>query len=75
MVGEGSLSCLYFTEQPVENYTTAKTADTEKFAEYFKKMLVHGNYFGPSQFESIFLSASHTEADIDKTLADIESCL
>lgn len=75
MVGEGSLSCLYFTEQPVENYTTAKTADTEKFAEYFKKMLVHGNYFGPSQFESIFLSASHTEADIDKTLADMEGCL
>ena len=75
MVGEGSLSCLYFTDTSVIDYATAKTADTEKFANYFKNMLSRGNYFGPSQFESIFISAAHMEADIDKTLADMEICL
>lgn len=75
IVGEGSLSCLYFTKEPVKDYTTAKTADTEAFATYFKQMLERGNYFGPSQFEAIFLSASHTKKELDKTLADMEEVL
>ena len=74
-MGEGSLSCLYFTKEPVRDYTTAKTADTEAFAAYFKQMLERGNYFGPSQFEAIFLSASHTKKELDKTLADMEEVL
>lgn len=75
MVGIGSLSCLYFTDAPVVDYASAKTADTEKFADYFKKMLACGNYFGPSQFEAIFLSAAHTEQNIDQTLEDMQRCL
>lgn len=75
IVGEGSLSCLYFASEPVVDYTSAKKSDTEAFAAYFKKMFERGNYFGPSQFESIFLSAAHTQADIDKTLKDIEQVL
>ena len=73
--GIGSLSCLYFTEKEVNDYTSAKTADTAVFASYFNKMLDRGNYFGPSQFEAIFLSAAHTKADLDKTLADMEAVL
>lgn len=73
--GIGSLSCLYFTEQEVTDYESAKTADTAAFASYFNRMLDRGNYFGPSQFEAIFLSAAHTKADIDKTLVDMEEVL
>ena len=75
IVGEGSLSCLYFTDQKVTDYATAKTANTEVFATYFKQMLERGNYFGPSQFEAIFLSAAHTREDLDRTLKDMEQVL
>lgn len=75
IVGEGSLSCLYFTGKQVVDYATAKTADTDAFAAYFKQMLERGNYFGPSQFEAIFLSASHTKKELDKTLSDLKQVL
>lgn len=75
IVGEGSLSCLYFTKEQVVDYMTAKTADTAAFAGYFKQMLERGNYFGPSQFEAMFLSAAHTKKEIDKTLADMKMVL
>lgn len=70
--GTGSLSCIYFTGSEVHDYRTAKTADTEAFAKYFMYMLNRGNYFGPSQFEAVFISDAHTERDIDKTLEDME---
>lgn len=73
--GIGSLSCLYFTDKDVTDYASAKTADTTAFASYFNQMLDRGNYFGPSQFEAIFLSGAHTKSDIDKTLADMEDVL
>lgn len=75
IVGEGSLSCLYFTEEKVIDYATAKTADTQMFASYFKQMLERGNYLGPSQFEAMFLSVSHTKKEVDKTLADMREVL
>lgn len=70
--GIGSLSCLYFTPEPVRNYTDAKKADTARFREYFHFMLDQGNYFGPSQFEAIFVSNAHTLREIDKTLGDAD---
>ncbi|MBR3772717.1 MAG: glutamate-1-semialdehyde 2,1-aminomutase [Clostridium sp.] len=75
IIGVGSLSCLYFTKEKVVDYATAKTSDTEKFGKYFQEMLVRGNYFGPSQFESVFISAAHTEEDIDKTIEDMREVL
>ena len=72
ITGIGSLSCIYFTDENVRDYDSAKTSDTKKFAEYFRYMLDRGNYIGPSQFESLFISDSHTEADIDKTIKDAE---
>ena len=71
--GIGSLSCLYFTPEPVRNYTDAKKADTARFREYFHFMLDEGNYFGPSQFEAIFVSNAHTLREIDKTLGDADA--
>jgi glutamate-1-semialdehyde 2,1-aminomutase len=73
VTGVGSLSCLYFTTETVKNYELAKTADTDLFRTYFHDMLAHGNYFAPSQFEAIFMSAAHTKENIVKTLLDIEA--
>jgi len=75
VTGEGSLSCLYFTQKIVTDYKTAKTSDTQKFAEYYNQMFLRGNYFGPSQFEAIFLSSAHTKKDLDQTLSDLDYIL
>lgn len=72
VTGVGSLSCLFFTPEPVTDYATAKTADTTAFGRYFLSMLNRGCYFAPSQFEAIFLSNAHTEADIAETLYKME---
>lgn len=73
--GIGSLSCLFFNKDSVVDYKTAKASDTNKFAQYFKLMLDKGNYFGASQFEAIFISAVHTQDNIEKTLYDMENTL
>lgn len=70
--GVGSLSCLYFTAEPVTDYASAKQADIAEFRQYFHFMLDRGSYFGPSQFEAIFVSNAHTMRDIAKTLSDAE---
>ena len=70
--GIGSLSCIFFTKQPVVDYNTAKTSDVAMFVRYFTFMLNRGHYIGPSKFEAIFLSASHTKDNIDKFLQDAE---
>ncbi|MCD8241585.1 MAG: aspartate aminotransferase family protein, partial [Lachnospiraceae bacterium] len=57
---------------PVRDYTSARTADTARFKEYFRHMLEAGIYLAPSQFEAIFLSAAHSEEDIDFTLGVIQ---
>lgn len=72
VTGIGSLSCIFFTDKEVTDYESARTSDTGAFAVYFRHMLSRGNYFGPSQFEAVFLSAAHTIEDIDKTLGDMQ---
>lgn len=69
-----SLGCLYFTDVPVKNYDDAKTADTKAFAAYFRKMIDKGIHLGPSQFEAMFVSASHDESVIGATLDAIKDC-
>jgi len=64
----GSLSCMFFTDQPVYDYQSAKTSDTAKFAAYFKSMLEQGINLAPSQFEAAFISTAHTEEDIERTI-------
>lgn len=68
-----SLGCLFFTETPVTDYTSAGSSDTGAFANYFQYLLNHGVHMAPSQFEAMFLSNAHTEADIAETLEMIES--
>jgi glutamate-1-semialdehyde 2,1-aminomutase len=65
----GSLSTLFFSDQPVRDYASAKRSNTQRYARFFREMLDRGIFLAPSQFESAFVSAVHTPADIDQTLA------
>ncbi len=63
----GSLLSVFFTEEPVTDYGTAVCSDTHEYARYFNYLLEHGIYTAPSQFEAMFVSTAHSEADIEKT--------
>ena len=65
----GSMFTFFFTDRAVANWDTAKTSDTTQFGAFFRNMLQRGVYLAPSQFEAAFLSAAHTEEDIDRTIA------
>ena len=69
----GSLGCVFFTEQPVVDYASAKTSDVGEYREYFKYMLKHGIYLAPAQFEAMFLSAAHKKADLENVLDVIQA--
>ena len=64
----GSMFTLFFTEEKVVDFDSAKTSDTDKFAKYFNQMLEQGIYLPPSQYEACFVSAAHTKNDLDKTI-------
>lgn len=64
----GSMIGFFFTNEKVYNYDQAKTSDLELFAEYFRLMAEEGIFLPPSQFEGMFLSASHTEEHIEQTV-------
>lgn len=68
-----SLGSLFFTKEKVLDYKSAKSADTDLFADFFRYLLERNIYIGPSQFETMFLSHEHSEEDIDFTLHTIES--
>jgi glutamate-1-semialdehyde 2,1-aminomutase len=64
----GSLLTPFFTTQPVRDYESALSADTAMYGRFFREMLTKGVYPPPSQFEAWFISAAHTEKDVDKTI-------
>jgi len=65
----GSMFTLFFADEPVTDWASAKKCDTARFARFFHWMLGRGVYLAPSQFETAFVSAAHTDADIDATIA------
>jgi glutamate-1-semialdehyde 2,1-aminomutase len=64
----GSMFTLFFTGHEVFDFDSAKTCDTQRFNRFFHSMLEQGIYWPPSQFEAAFISAAHTDADIDRTV-------
>ena len=64
----GSILTPFFTDQPVRDYASATSADTERYGRFFRGMLQRGIYLPPSQFEAWFLSSAHRAADIDRTI-------
>ena len=71
----GSMLGLFLTDQPVGNFDDAKTSDLDKFAVYYREMLERGIYLAPSQFEALFVSAAHSDQDIDNTIFAAEAVL
>jgi len=65
----GSLLTLFFSSEPVQDYAGAKKSDTVRFARFFNEMLSRGIFLPPSQYEALFVSAAHTDQDIDHTIA------
>ncbi|HEX5000461.1 MAG TPA: glutamate-1-semialdehyde 2,1-aminomutase [Terriglobia bacterium] len=65
----GSMLTLFLTATPVRDFDSAKTSDTARFRTFFHGMLDRGVYLPCSQFECLFISTVHTEADIDRTIA------
>jgi len=70
----GSMFCSFFTPGEVHDWPTAAACDTNAFAKYFLAMLDEGIYLAPSQFETAFVSAAHSEADMDATIAAAAKC-
>lgn len=63
----GSMLCLFFTDKTVTNFDDAITSDTGAYGRYFHSMLDSGVYLAPSQFEAMFISMVHTDADLEQT--------
>jgi len=64
----GSMFTLFFTDQKVRDFETAKTSDTALFGKYFRAMLEEGIYLAPSQYESLFISTAITEELAEKII-------
>lgn len=65
----GSMMTLFFSAQPVIDWPSASRCDTRRFGDYFWRLLDRGVYMPCSQFEALFVSAAHTEEDIEVTVA------
>jgi len=64
----GSMLTLFFAKGPVKNWDDAKASDTVRFGKWHAGMLSRGQYWPPSQYEAAFISAAHSDADIDATI-------
>ena len=64
----GAMMTIFFNDSPVTDYETAKKSNTDLFAKWFRGMLDRKIYLPPSQFEALFISGAHTDADIERTL-------
>ena len=64
----GSILTVFFTKEPVTGYAQAKASDLEQFKRWYLGLLSQGIYAAPSQFEAMFLSNAHTDADIQKAI-------
>jgi glutamate-1-semialdehyde 2,1-aminomutase len=71
----GSMLTVFYCDQPVTDFATAATADTERYARLHARLLASGVFFAPSQFEAAFVSLAHSDDDIERTGAAFEEAL
>ncbi len=64
----GSMFGIFFSAREVTNYDESAAANQTQFKKFFAAMLENGIYLAPSQFETLFMSAAHSDEDISKTL-------
>ena len=71
----GSMFCLFFAAAPIIDLASARRSDLKMFASFFHACLRRGVYFAPSQFETGFISTTHTTEDIERTGAVVREAL
>ncbi len=71
----GSMMTLFFNDREVTDWESAAQSDTKRYAQFFWKLLDRGVYFPCSQYEALFVSAAHSEADIEATIAAAHEAL
>ncbi len=64
----GSMMCMFFVEEDVTDFKSAFKSNTKLYGKYFHEMLKRGIYLAPAQFEALFVSAAHTEEELNKTI-------
>jgi glutamate-1-semialdehyde 2,1-aminomutase len=69
----GALLTLFMTDEPVRNFDDAQRCDTERYGALFRHLLEQEIYLAPSQFEALFPSMAHGEAEIERTVAAVDS--
>ncbi len=67
----GGLATLFLGDGPIRNFEDAQRCDTERFGALFRHLLERGIYVAPSQFECMFVSLAHGDAEIDRTVEEI----
>lgn len=70
-----SLFTVFFSEEPVRDWESARRADTGRYARFFRALLARGVYFPPSQFEAAFVSTAHTDDILERSGVAIEQAL
>jgi glutamate-1-semialdehyde 2,1-aminomutase len=68
----GGMFTPFFRKEPVRNLDDSKACDQQAHARYFHHMLDEGFYTPPSAFEVAFISAAHSETDIDAFIEALE---
>ena len=71
----GTLATMFFASQPISDYASAKRSNTRRYAAFFRAMLERGILLAPSQFEALFVSAAHSDADLQRTLVATKESL
>jgi glutamate-1-semialdehyde 2,1-aminomutase len=71
----GSILTMFFADGPVQDFDAAKRSDTGRYATYFREMLARGVFLAPSQYEAMFVSMAHHDAEIEATIAAAEAAL
>jgi glutamate-1-semialdehyde 2,1-aminomutase len=71
----GSMLTLFFHRGPVRSWTDAAECDRERFGHFHRGLTARGVYFPPSQFEAAFVSAAHSDDDIDRTVEAARAAL
>ena len=71
----GSILTMFFSNEDVTDFASAKGADTVRFAAYFREMLSRGVFLAPSQYEAMFVSMAHGDAEIEATIEAVTASL
>jgi glutamate-1-semialdehyde 2,1-aminomutase len=64
----GAMLTFFCKQRSVTNYEDARAADADRYAALFRHLLERGIYVAPSQFEAVFVSLAHTDAEVDRTI-------